>query len=454
MTVFMRLKIAILLYFVVFAAFFVLVVPPFESPDELGHLAYINFVATRLDLPNQYMLKRTDRDYVSEGHQPPLYYAIVAIFNRALLRDHKVDVTPIHNKNKVDWGGRFKKVPTFNHAYNNIFTSWADRASYYLIRLLSVLIGLINIYFVFKLTRLFLKDSLWALFPAFFMATLPQFVFISGMVNNDNLASLFGTIFLYYCFRLLGSPAKTRNYVLAGLFLGLGIFTKLIVFPLLLGMLPILVYSYMMNEKVRSIIAKSGLSMMILAVLTSSGFFIRNMLIYGELFGTRMVMRTDGAALVHVRSLFDWYFIYPFLPGLFVSFVGALGLLTLLLPIPVYLFYAAVMLSAIIGLLMSWSRNIQDRAKIIFAMLFVVLSFASMIYFNLKIESFQGRYLFPVLPLMAILIMIGLREIAGKIKSENIRNIFIGTIVAGFILIDLITIVLTCYFYYNPAVYL
>ncbi|HEX2513611.1 MAG TPA: hypothetical protein VH257_02835, partial [Chloroflexota bacterium] len=50
---------AILVYAAVLATLFALLVPPYEAPDEPSHLAYINFMATRAGLPNQYDPQRS-----------------------------------------------------------------------------------------------------------------------------------------------------------------------------------------------------------------------------------------------------------------------------------------------------------------------------------------------------------------------------------------------------------
>jgi hypothetical protein len=133
------------------AAVYALLVPPFELPDEPDHLAYVNFIAARGALPNQY---NPAQAVLREGHQPPLYYALCAVVVRLTQPDQRVDVRPVPHRPPDPAAP--EHIPIFRHVDIPIFPTRADWMGFYLLRLLSVLMATLN---VAVALRLF--DRLW-----------------------------------------------------------------------------------------------------------------------------------------------------------------------------------------------------------------------------------------------------------------------------------------------------
>jgi hypothetical protein len=129
-------------YFAAVAGALWWVVPPFETPDEPDHLAYVSFVAERRALPNQRVPAQTVEN---EGTQPPLYYVLAAAIVRALASDATVDVRPACNLLHVWNGGPRADVPFYHHWPEGAFVTPSDRRAFFAVRLLSVLLGVATV---------------------------------------------------------------------------------------------------------------------------------------------------------------------------------------------------------------------------------------------------------------------------------------------------------------------
>jgi len=218
-------KTVISVYFIIFSLLYVIIIPPFETSDENLHLQYINYVSKFGDLPNQYEGMRDSSKFVGQGHQHPLYYILMGAVVSLLSGDGKVDVTPEFNKNHIWGGGTEGAVPVFSHTGND-FKSDSDKNLFYLFRIFSVLFSFINLFFIYKIALTVLKDSKLAYLSMFLAASLPQYQFLSSAITNDNMTAMFATISVYYLIMIFGNPEKTKNFLLFGLFFGLGLLTK------------------------------------------------------------------------------------------------------------------------------------------------------------------------------------------------------------------------------------
>ncbi|MEK7326720.1 MAG: glycosyltransferase family 39 protein, partial [Chloroflexota bacterium] len=98
-----------------------------------------------------------------------------------------------------------------------------------LVRLLSVLMSAGTVLFTYLLAREFFDDEASRLAAAAFVAFTPMFAFISGAVNNDNLASLLSAAILFLLIRFARNTQyeiRNTHYLLLGILLGLAALTK------------------------------------------------------------------------------------------------------------------------------------------------------------------------------------------------------------------------------------
>lgn len=243
--------IAIVLAYLALAVAFALSIPLWEAPDEPAHFLRLRAEARRLGLlsgsePNRWLfppggekppghpgleLQRGGGFWKKgtvvsgyERHQPPGYYLLAAPLLAAT-------------------GGGGQAPFFFNHQYADrigpVFFHSADRdppfsgvrRSVLALRLLSILFGAATVFLVWRIARSLFpagpgRDTT-ALLAAALVAFLPQFVFITSVINNDAMAVAIAAIFL----DLLVRPASGRRWsarrcLLLALILAAGLFTE------------------------------------------------------------------------------------------------------------------------------------------------------------------------------------------------------------------------------------
>jgi 4-amino-4-deoxy-L-arabinose transferase-like glycosyltransferase len=444
----------VILYFIIFSTAFLIIVPVFEAPDENLHLDYINYVTFYKSIPNQYEGMENKEKFVGQGHQHPLYYLITGFINYNLNNGRKITINPQFNKLHIWNGGNEGKVPYYKNITDGVFDSDKDKRIFYFLRILSVLFGAVNLIFVYKISELFSENKEFSVFPVFILASLPQFAFISAMINNDNLAILLCTICLFLIIKMFKYGYTLKAAILLGIFLGLAILAKKTLLFLLPGLVIMFFYRSISIDKEYISFLKYLSIVLMITLLICGWYFIRNYILYSGLLGTQMEIDTMPG-LVNKKSLFSYYFLNPFLPGLFHSFIGSFGWMNLKIPSYIYMFYALLGFIALLGYIKS---DIIKKDKMshnfILMILFIFLCLSGIIYFNLTYNQYQGRYMFPVASFIILILSFGLKEFAGLYKSHFSKNILIVFLVIFLVLFDVICLVVTYYFYYTPSNYL
>jgi hypothetical protein len=96
---------SLLLVYFLLALTYSVVTPAWETPDELGHVAYIRHLRATGSLPRQKV------DAVRASHHPPLYYAVAALFTLpADVDDTTGGWTPNPNFEWTGQGGRNSNI--------------------------------------------------------------------------------------------------------------------------------------------------------------------------------------------------------------------------------------------------------------------------------------------------------------------------------------------------------
>ena len=167
---------------------FVFFTPVFYAPDEESHYNYVRFLVENKALPVQTSkLGEYTNDF--EYNQPPLYYFVL---------------TPIF------WLGRA--------GFDGV------RATVILLRLISVLLWGVNVWLGrVWLKRLEVKDPAIWVFVMGMICLLPTYIFVSAVINNDNLLATLGGGLL--CL-LAKREQALRTPLATGLLLGLALLAK------------------------------------------------------------------------------------------------------------------------------------------------------------------------------------------------------------------------------------
>ncbi len=151
-----RLLIATILIFVALSAAFSFATRLKFGPDEPAHFIYVRSMAVdHVPPPISHQETRTEDSAAShEGHQPPLYYALMAV-PFALLKA----------------------------------LGLSSDAIWRVLRLLNIPIGALWVYLVYRLARDYFRPEGYGLGAAAFAALIPTASYISGVINNEMLIS-------------------------------------------------------------------------------------------------------------------------------------------------------------------------------------------------------------------------------------------------------------------------
>jgi hypothetical protein len=190
--------------------------PLWESYDETGHYSYAHYIATHGALPPPgTMLAR-----YNETHQPPLYYALVAL--PISLIDTSDDAQP-----RFALGGGVYVVPDERiDAFPYRGTALALRLG----RMVSVLFSTLAVAFTYLTARIALPRQMdVALLATALYALWPLTLFMGGTITNDIGMAFFGALTLLFAVRLWAKPAgqpRHADYVGLALSLAGAVMTK------------------------------------------------------------------------------------------------------------------------------------------------------------------------------------------------------------------------------------
>jgi hypothetical protein len=166
------------------------IVPLGEAPDEADHWAYIVHLARERNLP--------EGPAMTQAKHPPLYHATAALI--ASLAEPRFDFLRANPDVQIaaqSWGDA--AGPNFFVHTALEEQPWRDGPlAFHLARLWSAVLSTLTVWATFRLMRTALpKRPAVALAAAGLLAFLPEFAFIGGSANNDNLAALCGALALW-----------------------------------------------------------------------------------------------------------------------------------------------------------------------------------------------------------------------------------------------------------------
>ncbi len=219
---------ALVAVFAGFAVAYTRITPLGASPDELSHLHYITGIADHARLPPA---------GEPERQQPPLYYLLGAIVAKLTGDDAR------------------------------------------LIRLVSVLLGVLTILTVFLVARrLFPLRPYLAIGAAALVALLPEAQYLAGAINDDNLAWLAGALLVLAGVVVMQSGVLTTRLALgAGLAVAFAVLAKETVWALAVLLLVIVAVRF-----ARRLRAVHVAALVIPTVVLAGWWFVRNAVAFGS----------------------------------------------------------------------------------------------------------------------------------------------------------------------------
>ncbi len=389
-----RVLAMILICFALLAGAVLALTPPWEANDEPDHVRNIEVLAGG----NWY---RITPDSGFESHQAPLYYLTVATFQRLA----RLPVEMPDGQLGPVGGGQLHG----NYAHD-VPQDGKDQRLLDLLRLPSIIFGLLAIGLTYVAAKRVSRDRWTPVVAAALVAGVPKFVFLSAVVNNDNLSNFLGAAALAAALALLMTPPSSRRGRAlgaggVGLLFGMLVLTK--VTNALVG--PGLLVAVMLLGRDRRERLELAATFLGAALVVSGWWFVQNQSRYGDPLAAR-------AATDHLKALF---------PPLF-EIAGPAERIFVQIPKGVYkslwyvsgynqfswrwFWYLPFWLGAFVGVAgLFWRRRALPTTRQALWVLSLVAGGAIAIVWILGLQTSteQARVAFVGLPAMAILVAVG-----------------------------------------------
>lgn len=436
--------IIILLVYWVLSLIYNLASPIFEPPDEATHFRYVKYLLDHKALPA--VIAGPDRDEVWGLHQPPLYFLLSAALaspfelvapNDFLARNPHVNL------------GFAQKPGNKNYYLHTEAEAFPYRGFPLLIRylrLFSTLCGTITLGFVYLIgLEVFNGQKSLALLPPAFMTLQPEFVFINAEIANEPLNILLMAAGVWGCIRLIKDGPSTKLALFLGGVAGLIALTKMTGLALILLIVIAMLIAALKGHSARKLWLL-GVIVVIVLLAIGGWWYMRNVFLYGDPWQAGMYHDFYGE-VQRALTFADWY---DGIKAGEVSFWATFGWFNIVVPEWIYTFYKILVRVGLAGLLvflirwLFYRRSTDEPEKgegispllpyppapllpLLASPLVSSLILARLIATE---EGIQGRQLLPMLPALALLIVIGYRALLPG-RWFHLAAIGVGVFMAG-----------------------
>jgi 4-amino-4-deoxy-L-arabinose transferase-like glycosyltransferase len=414
-----RLFTAILIGYVALAVGFSLANPIYESTDELHHFRYIRYLQQYGALPEQ----RFDQPRI-QAHHPPLYYLIAALATSWIVPDHDALYEPATNPY---YGYRYWEINNDNK--NRYLHGPAEAWPYqgvvlmvHVARWVNVILGAIMVWVTYRIGLAVSSpsklDAPMAAGAAAIVAFNPQFLFMSGAINNDVIAGLFGSILLWQGVTIARGGLTPRRAIGLAIAFGLALMAKFnLAFALPLIEVAVLIAVWPQRDG-RGFI-KANVILLIGVALFAGWWFARNTQLYGEPTGVQRMTELWGGR--DPRASF-WLAVSE-MPYAWSSLWGRFGYGQIPLPDAIYTGALIVTVIGLVGLIRAGRRRSFDRHQLkqVALVIFSALLFAAALfgYMLSSTAGPMGRFYFPGLSAFGLLLALGLNEVMQEARGRR-----------------------------------
>ena len=292
---------------------------------------------------------------------------------------------------------------------------------------------------------------------------IPQFAFLSSYVNNDSLA-VFGSAMIFYTWiYVLKNKWNYRIALLLVLGMSVCATSYFNSYGWILMSIPFLIITYFRDnpKKYREFFKFAG-SIAALTVVLISYLFIRHLVLYGDLLGMstgaeygeiyaqpgmkpseRFSLSEQGVGIM--TMLFDAP--YEWIAISAKSFFAAFGFMEFHAPAEVYIFYGIIFglgASAFVAFALYKlikKRKIEFNTLLLYSCAAAVSAITVFLsIYNSYFNDFQpqGRYCYPALIPIVLVVSRGLDYLIGLFKNENYRYFAIGALCSSFTVVSLL----------------
>lgn len=399
----------VLALFVALALAYSVVNPLHEATDELRHYRFVRFIVTEGRLPVQ-----GQEACRTQSHHPPLFYALGAIATGWIETGRDLCQTPPHNP---FWAYRYADVGVDNknqylHGPDEAFPWHGEALAAHILRAMNVLFGAGTVWLTWASGRvIWPRRRAIATGATAFVAFNPMFLYMSGAINNDVIAAFSGAAVLFACLRLLRDPRglSLRWGLIMGALYGLALMSKFNM-AVVAALIAVAMTTVARRKKQWRLWWQAALLAALAAALMAGWWFARNQILYGEPTGFRTVTELWGAR--DPRQSLPLALLE--LPLAWSTLWGRFGFGQIPLPDAIYDGLAWLTFAGLSGAALSGLRREMRSSRIFLGLLALNVLLVFAVLFNYMLVSpagAMGRFFFPGLPSLALLVFYGLSEL-------------------------------------------
>jgi len=404
------LPLAVVILYLPLAIGYGLITPIYEGPDEIGHVLYVKHIAEGLGMPVQTRAYAINYGFGQEGSQPPLYYALNAALVRVLrLSLNDLDGLPPANPFTTCGRPGPYNVALYRHdPRSERFPYQGAARAVHVMRLFSALLGAFTVGAVYVTARLaFPRRMEVAPLAAVLVAFNPQFVFMSGLVNNDNLVNCLAALSIALTMVCLRRGFTWRRVLGLGLICGLATMAKVGgLMTLAFAGMALLVALWRQPKRFVGYALLLGLAFTVVV----GWWFARNWILYGELTGLKRMTSIYGPRRSSPAALF-----FPELVNTFRSYWGTFSC-DLTFPKPMYWLFVIMIGAALWGAARTWhAARAAERRHVWLLLVWLILVFISYVRWNwVNTSTSMGRLFFQANAAICVLLGYGLARLTPR----------------------------------------
>lgn len=407
----------ILLFYAIFGIAYLWATPIFEASDERWHFGMIEYISETGELPVQNPAPEAPLTiYRQEGSQPPLYYLLGALvvspFDLSDAEQYRIENPHAQAGIPDSWGNK----NMFVHPVDGVPLEGTPLAVYVL-RLLGLGMGAVTIWAVYHCGLLLSPQRpVVGVVAAGLTAFNPMFVFVSASVNNDNLVIMLNSLVILLALQMLRDGFNTRRSLLIAVLIALATLSKLSALVLVLVVALAALWLANRDKDWRGLVIL-GASMLLVWAAIAGWWYVRNLQLYGELFGTATMAAVANRG---VERVFEPTTLLVEFQGFRLSFWGVFGafnilttpLLYALLDFLVFLSIFGVMfLTAQLIAIRDFSYARRELTATLFLLSIVLVGGIALIAWTSQTPASQGRLMFPYMAAISPLLAVGFVEV-------------------------------------------
>lgn len=407
-----------LLFYVIFAGFFLWATPIFEASDELWHFGMVEYITEHAQLPIQDP-DHPDTLYRQEGSQPPLYYALASAVISPIDISDAPDFRILNPHANTGRPAAYGNKNLVLHSTQAPVLQGTVLAVYVL-RVFSILMGFVTVWAVFQSAKLLATHRpVVAILAAAITAFNPMFLFISASVNNDNLVIMLNSLVIWFGLLTLRDGFDTRRSLALAALLACATLTKLSA----LALVPVIAFAAIwlaLRDKNWKGLVILGSAMLFFWLLIAGWWYYRNIMLYGELFGTQMMVQIAGARpeVLDLGKLMGM--LLAEFEGFRMSYWGIFGGFNIQTTVLFYALLDFIVFVAIFGVIFLVAQLVSIRdfsyarrelSLMLFLLGVVLIGGLALISWTAQTFASQGRLMFPFIAAVSPLLAVGLVEL-------------------------------------------